>query len=368
MEKINVNQPFLPPLDEYIDKLKDIWANHWLTNNGKYHFEFEQKLKEYLSAYNISLFVNGHSALDIAIKALKLSGEVITTPFTFASTTHAIVQNGLQPVFCDINLQDYTIEVDKIEQLITDKTSAIIPVHVYGNPCDVKKIDKIANKYNLKVIYDAAHAFGVEVDGNPIGIFGDISMFSFHATKVFHSIEGGALSYKDISYKSLFDMYKNFGISGQEDIDIVGMNCKMNEFQAAMGLLNLNYIDAQISRRKKLVECYKNNLNSIKGIFYLSELEHVKYNYSYFPILVDEKIFGINRDALMDRLKLQGIFTRKYFYPLTNSFNCYKGIFDFYETPNAEYVSNRILTLPLYADLAVSDITNICKVIRSVKL
>lgn len=366
---ILVTKSSMPPIEEYKKEMEKLWESRWLTNNGYFHEEFKKKLKEYFKVENIELFVNGHLAFDIAIKALDLKGEVITTPFTFVSTVHAIVMNGLKPVFCDINENDFTIDVNKIEELITEKTSAIIPVHVYGNPCNVKKIDEIANKYNLKVIYDAAHAFGIELEGKSIAQFGDISMFSCHSTKVFHSIEGGILSFKDKELKKKLYLLKNFGISGPETVELVGMNAKMNEFQALMGYLNLKYIDDNIEKRKRLVCKYRELLNKIEGIRYLEDIEGVKHNYSYFPIVVDENIFRKTRDELYERLKEYNIFTRKYFYPLVTDFECFKNEYNSSENiPTAKYVADRVLTLPLYSDLKIEAVEKICNIIEKIRL
>lgn len=365
---ILITKPTLPPLEEYKKEMSEIWESAWLTNDGYFYGEFKNKLKQYLKVENIELFVNGHLALDIAIKALELKGEVITTPFTFASTTHAMVTNGLKPVFCDINENDFTIDVNKIEELITDKTSAIIPVHVYGNPCNVQKIDEIASKYDLKVIYDAAHCFGVELKGKSIADFGDISMFSFHSTKAFHSIEGGMLSFKNKDLIKKLYLLKNFGISGPESVELVGMNAKMNEFQALMGYLNLKYIDDNIEKRKKLVYKYRELLKEVDGIRYLEDIEGVKHNYSYFPIVIDKNIFGKTRDELHEKLKEYNIFTRKYFYPLITDFECYKYEYNSENTPIAKYIANRVLTLPLYSDLEIESLEKICNIIEKIRL
>jgi dTDP-4-amino-4,6-dideoxygalactose transaminase len=328
---------------------------------GVKHKQLEAELSRYLDAPNITFFTNGHLALECVIAALNLSGEVITTPFTFASTTHAIVRNGLEPVFCDINPDDYNIDTDKLEGLITDKTSAIIPVHVYGNICNINEIKKIAKKYNLKVIYDAAHAFGVTVNGESVANFGDASMFSFHATKVFHTIEGGAVTYKDKSISQKLDDLKNFGITGPESVEYVGGNAKMNEFQAAMGICNLRHIDDEIAKRKIVVERYIGRLSSVKGIKLCKPQTGVKSNYAYFPVVFDG--YKMSRDEVFEKLKAENIYARKYFYPLTNSFECYKGRFDVEKTPVAIYVADRVLTLPLYADLALEDVDRICDTI-----
>ena len=360
MNSIQVTKSSMPLYEEYIEEIKDIWESCWLTNMGEKHKILEESLSSFLDTPNITLFTNGHLALECAIATLKLSGEVITTPFTFASTTHAIVRNKLEPVFCDINPIDYTIDVHKIENLITDKTSAILPVHVYGNVCNIKEIEEIAKKYNLKVIYDAAHAFGVTVNGVGIGNFGDASMFSFHATKVFNTIEGGAVTYKNAELKKIMNDIKNFGITGPEAVEYVGGNAKMNEFQAAMGICNLRHVDSEINKRKLIVERYNENLFDMKGIKLLKPQNGVKSNYSYFPVLFEK----ISRDEVYKVLKENNIFARKYFYPLTNNFECYKDRFHTEETPIAKYISERILTLPLYADLSIDDVDRICIILK----
>ena len=365
-KKIHVTKTFLPPIDEYFDKIKNIWKTNWITNNGPMHSELQDKLEKYLKVKRTTLFTNGHLALDIAIKSLGLTGEVITTPFTFASTTHAIVMNNLTPIFCDINMDDFTIDTSKIEELITEKTSAIIPVHVFGYPCNIKEIERIAKKYNLKVIYDAAHVFGVEIEGKGIGEFGDISMFSLHATKVYNSIEGGLLTYNNEDFIKKFDMYKNFGITGPESVEAVGLNAKMNEFQAAMGLVNLNYIDEQIGKRKDIVELYRRELSEISGIYFLEDKENVRHNYSYFPIVIDEKVTGINRNDIYEKLKEYNIFTRKYFYPLVTEFDCYKGKFNDDNLHNAKYIAERVLTIPIYGELTKEEAFLIVQAIREI--
>lgn len=361
-KQIFVTQSSMPDFDEYIDEIKELWDSKWLTNMGIKHKTLESQLKDYLKVPNITLFVNGHLALEYVIDAFNLTGEVITTPYTFASTTHAIVRNGLKPVFCDIDPDNYTIDVDKIESLITDKTSAIIPVHVYGNICDVEAIDHIAKKYNLKVIYDAAHTFGVTVNGRGIGTFGDASMFSFHATKVFNTIEGGAITYNDPSIKAALDALKNFGITGPESVECVGGNGKMNEFQAAMGICNLRHVDSEIAKRKAVVERYFEHLDGIEGIKLSKEQDGVKSNYAYFPVVFDG--YKKTRDEVFEELKLNNIMTRKYFYPLTNTFDCYKGHYNVEDTPVAKYIADRVLTLPLYADLDFEDVDRICEIIK----
>ena len=360
---IQVTRSSMPDLEEYTEEIKNLWESHWLTNMGTKHKQLEAALVQYLDTSNITLFTNGHLALECVIAAFNLTGEVITTPFTFASTTHAIVRNGLEPVFCDINSDDYTIDVNKLESLITDKTSAIISVHVYGNICNVKEIERIAKKHNLKVIYDAAHAFGIALDGVSVANFGDASMFSFHATKVFNTIEGGAVTYKDDKLsKILYDM-KNFGITGPESVEYVGGNAKMNEFQAAMGICNLRHVDREIKKRKAVVERYVERLSNVDGIKLCKSQTGVKKNYAYFPVVFDE--YKLNRDEIFEKLKTQNIFARKYFYPLTNSYECYNGRFDVEKTPVAKYIADRVLTLPLYADLALEYVDRICNIITN---
>lgn len=327
---------------------------------GPLHNEFMDKVGSYLGVDNVSLFTNGHLALCVAIRALGLTGEVITTPFTFASTTHAIVDCGLTPVFCDVNPDTYTIDADKIEALITDKTSAIMPVHVYGNVCDVEKIEAIAKKHNLKVIYDAAHVFGVKIGDRGIGSFGDVSMFSFHATKVFNTIEGGCLTYGDKSLDSKISSLRNFGITSPESVDMVGTNAKMNEFQAAMGLCNLKYIDENIEERKEAEEAYRKRLENVDGIKLSPIQSGVTPNHAYFPVVFDG--YKYNRDEVAQKLSENGIFARKYFYPITNEFSCYKGKYRG-ETPIAKDISEKVLTLPMYAGLTEDDINTICDII-----
>ncbi|RDY23168.1 DegT/DnrJ/EryC1/StrS family aminotransferase [Romboutsia maritimum] len=365
-QPIYVTKAFLPPIKEYYEKLKIIWDSKLLTNNGPIHNELELQLEKYLKVKNSVLFTNGHLALYTAIKMLNLKGEIITTPFTFASTTHAIVENNLNPIFCDINMNNFTIDVDKIESLITEKTSAIIPVHVFGYPCNTKEIEKIASKYKLKVIYDAAHVFGVEVDNIGIGNFGDVSMFSLHATKVYNSIEGGLLTFGDENLRNELNNYKNFGITGYETVESVGINAKMNEFQAAMGLINLNYINEEINKRKIITNIYRANLKDINGIYTVDDQPNIKHNYAYFPILIDDKKLGITRDYLYEKLKEYNVFARKYFYPLTPDFECYKGLYNKSNLQNAVYVADRILTLPIYGELDNKDVVKITQIIKEI--
>lgn len=367
MDKIMVTKSSMPSLDEYVEEIKDLWDTHWLTNMGEKHQKLQEQLKKYLQVANIELLTNGHMALELTLQAMNLQGEVITTPFTFASTTHAIVRNGLEPVFCDINSNDFTIDVSKIEKLITDRTSAILPVHVYGNVCNVEEIERIAKKYGLKVIYDAAHTFGVKYKGNGIGIYGDASCFSFHATKVFNTIEGGAVCFKDTDFGRKLYGLKNFGIRGPEEVDGIGANAKMNEFCAAMGICNLGHVDDEIEKRKKVTECYRDNLQGIEGIRLNPIQEDTISNYAYFPIVIDEKKFGSSRNEIFKVLEQNGIIARKYFYPLTNTFDCFHGKYDVDKTPIALSISKRVLTLPLYADLALEDVEKICRIVLQCK-
>lgn len=365
--EILVTRSSLPTLDEYVNEISDIWDSHWLTNMGVKHKELQCKLKEYLGVDNVDLLTNGHMALELSLQALNIHGEVITTPFTFASTTHAIVRNGLKPVFCDINSNDFTIDVNKIEELVTDQTSAILPVHVYGNVCDVEKISEIAAKYDLKVIYDAAHAFGVKYKNKGIGVYGDVSCFSFHATKVFNTIEGGAVCFSDQNKDFGLNIYrlKNFGIRGPEIVDAVGANAKMNEFCAAMGICNLKHMDGCLKKRKLLVNEYRRYLDNIDGIQLNVIQENVEPNYAYFPIVIDEKQFGSTRNEVMSKLANEGIFARKYFYPLTNTFDAFHGKYDVNKTPIALHISKRVLTLPLYEELDINEVSRIAEIILS---
>ncbi len=362
---IYVTRSSMPKFEDYINEIKPIFESHHLTNMGPVYKKFQKQLIDYLGVKELSLFVNGHMALEMAIHALGLrceGGEVITTPFTFVSTTHAIVRNGLKPVFCDIEPNTYTIDVSKIESLITDKTVAIIPVHVYGNLCDVEAIDKIAKKHNLKVIYDAAHAFGIKYKGVGVGNFGDASMFSFHATKVFNTIEGGAIAFHDKKYCEKLHELKNFGIHGQDDVLGIGGNAKLDEFRAAMGICNLRRIDECISSRKAVFERYVSRLEGIDGIKLCDSQKDVEQNYAYFPVYFDRDKFGKSRDDVYDQLIAEDIFARKYFYPAINEMSCYKGVFEM-NTPVAHDVSMNILTLPMYEELSLKDVDRICDVI-----
>lgn len=364
-KKILVTRSSMPELDEYLDEIKDMWDSHWLTNMGPKHKRLQAELCEYMGVDNIDLFTNGHMAIELTLQAMNLQGEVITTPFTFASTTHAIVRNGLEPVFCDIDPVTFTMDPEKLESLITDRTCAILPVHVYGNACNVEEIERIAHKYELKVIYDACHTFGETYKGRGIGTFGDASCFSFHATKAFNSIEGGAVTFKDKRLGDILYELKNFGIHGPEEVSAVGANAKMNEFCAAMGLCNLRHLETEIEKRKKVAERYCSHLEGIDGLQLNVDQPELKRNYAYFPVLFEEKIFGASRAEVFDALAEQGIGARKYFYPLTNTFSAFHGKYNVLETPVALHVSKRVLTLPMYADLALEDVDRICEIILS---
>lgn len=367
MDKILVTRSSMPDINEYFEEIRTMWDTHWLTNMGPKHEQFQQELRKYLEVDGIDLFTNGHMALELSLQALELQGEVITTPFTFASTTHAIVRNGLSPVFCDIREDDFTIDADKIEALITDKTCAILPVHVYGNICDVEKIEQIAQKYKLKVVYDAAHAFGVRYKGRSVADFGDVSCFSFHATKVFNSIEGGAACFHDETLGRELYRLKNFGIRDEDTVDGIGANAKMNEFCAAMGLCNLRHYKTEQEKRKDVVKRYQQNLIGIAGLRTNDISEYISPNYSYFPIIIDKERFGADRNAVYATLAENGIGARKYFYPLTNTFQCFDGKYDFRLTPIAFGISNSVLTLPLYADLDLKTVDKICEIILKCK-
>lgn len=365
MQRINVTQSSMPSYEEFVEKIKPLWESKWLTNMGMYHKELEEKLKIFLKVPNVSLMVNGHMALEMAIQAMHFpeGGEVITTPFTFISTTHAIVRNKLKPVFCDIKLEDYTIDEEKIEALITDKTVAIVPVHVYGNVCNVDCIEKIARKHHLKVIYDACHAFGETYKDNGIGIFGDASVFSFHATKVFHTVEGGAVTFSDEElYNRLYNL-KNFGIRGEELVVDVGANAKMNEICALMGLCNLPYVHDNIRARKERAEFYIELLERDSQIVLPKfARKDVRYNYGYFPVFFKER--G-KRDSVYQKLREQEIFARKYFYPLTSDAECFGKQYAQCELKNARWAADNVLVLPLYPELDKADINRVVKTIKN---
>lgn len=367
-KKILVTQSSMPPYEEYIEAIKPLWETHWLTNMGRYHQELEIKLKEYLGVAELSLMVNGHMALELAIQAFDFpeGSEVITTPFTFISTTHAIVRNHLKPIFCDVKVSDGTIDEEKIEDLITEKTVAVVPVHVYGNVCNIEEIQRIADNYGLKVIYDAAHAFGIQYDGKGIGNYGDASIFSFHATKVYNTIEGGAVSFADYKmYQKLYNL-KNFGIRGEELVTEVGANAKMNEFAAIMGLCNLRYVKKAFEERKKRYEYYKERLMKVKGISFFDRNRAANNNYAYFPILVEDD-FILSRDDLYNTLKENNIYSRKYFYPLSSDQACFKNMYKKMNLDCARQLARKVLILPLYENLEMENLEKIVSIIEHLK-
>ena len=362
---INVTRSSMPSFEEYCEEIRELWDSRWLTNMGVKHQQLQAQLEDYMKVPHVTLFTNGHIALETVIEAMEfpVGSEVITTPFTFASTTHAIARNGLVPVFCDINDVDYTMDVTKLEELITDKTVAIVPVHVYGNMCNDEAIRAIADKYGLKVIYDAAHAFGAVYHGKSAGALGDASMFSFHATKVFNTIEGGCVAYNDDSLVKKLDDWKNFGQHSPEEVICAAGNGKMSEFQAAMGICNLRHLEGEIARRGAAVKQYRQRLSGVPGIRLTPEQEGVVPNYAYFPVVFDG--YKYTRDEVFEKLKAENIVARKYFYPLTNGFACYRDLPTAGEdkTPVAKHIAHRVLTLPLFADLTQAEVDKICDII-----
>jgi len=364
-ETIYVTQPFLPPLEEFIPYLEDIWNRKWITNNGFYHQELEKALCGYLKVPFISLFTNGTLPLIIALEALEITGEVITTPYSFVATTHALWWNGIKPVFVDVDEKTGNLDPNKIETAITPGTTAIMPVHVYGNPCDTEAIQRIADKHGLKVIYDAAHAFGVEKNGESILTAGNVSTLSFHATKTYSTAEGGALVCHDEDAKLQVDRLKNFGFAGETKVVMPGINGKMDEIRSALGLLNLKYIDHAINERKKIAELYRQKLKDVSGIAMMDELTNVRYNYSYFPVFVNKDEYGMSRDELYEKLKSHNIYGRRYFYPLISSFSPYKDL-DSAKSDNlpiATKLADSVICLPIYADLKMEDVEKICELV-----
>lgn len=362
---IMVTKSSLPSIEEYINEIRPIFEEHRLTNMGPVYRNFQHQLIDYMNVPYLSLFVNGHMALEIALQAtdlVKPGAEVITTPYTFVSTTHAITRCGLRPVFCDIRWEDYTIDPSQIESLITENTVAILPVHVYGNLCDVEAIQKIADRHHLKVIYDAAHAFGESYRGVGVGNFGDMTMFSFHATKVFNTIEGGAVTFRDAAYRTKLHELKNFGIHSEDDVLGIGCNAKMNEFCAAMGICNLRHIQEAMESRFIVHERYMQNLSGVPGLILHKKQPDVSCNYSYFPVYFDPEVFGRDRDTVCMQLRRNEVFSRKYFYPAVNELSCYKNVF-VQNTPVAHDVSTHILTLPIYEGLTIEEVDRICDVI-----
>ena len=366
MHLITVTSPLLPDLDEFHGLLKEIWDAKWVTNNGSFHKRLESALAEYLKVPYVSLFTNGTLPLLTALQALRITGEVITTPYSFVATTHSIWWNGCKPVFVDIDWKTGCMDPNKIEAAITPRTTAIMPVHVYGKPCDIKAIQDIADKYGLRIIYDAAHAFGVELDGQSILNAGDMSTLSFHATKVYNTLEGGALVMHDEQTKKRIDYLKNFGFAGETEVVAPGINSKMDEVRAAYGLLNLKQVDVAIEVRHQVAIKYREELKDVEGIEYWNDLPGVKHNYSYFPIFVHEKEYGMSRDELYFKMKEQGILGRRYFYPLISEFSTYRGLESARpeNLPVAHKMANSVICLPVHHELSNEDVN---RVIESIK-
>jgi dTDP-4-amino-4,6-dideoxygalactose transaminase len=361
---IYVTRPALPPLEEFQKGLSEIWERAWLTNNGPILQTFQSDLAKHAKTENLCLFSNGTLALQIALQGMGITGDVITTPFTFVATTHALFWNKIRPIFVDIEPDYYTLDPALVEAAITPWTSAILAVHVYGQPCRMDELQRIARKHGLKLLYDAAHAFGVAVDGQPIGNFGDLSMFSFHATKLFHSVEGGMLTFRDPGLRRLFDYLKNFGFENEAEVVMAGTNAKMNELQALMGIQLLRHVGEMVEERRRITETYRALLASVPGIKQAKpELAGVDYNYAYLPIEVDEEDFGMSREFLYSRLREWNVFARRYFYPLIPDFACYRGMAGYVPLPVARRVSSRIITLPIYSGLALEDVERICGII-----
>jgi dTDP-4-amino-4,6-dideoxygalactose transaminase len=368
-EPVYVTQPFLPPLEEFQEYLKDIWATKWITNNGKYHQELEKALCDYLGVKYISLFSNGTLALVTALQALRITGEVITTPFSFVATTHALWWNNIKPVFADIEPYTFNLDPERIESLITPKTTAILPVHVYGNPCNVEKIKEIADIYGLKVIYDACHTFGVTINSQSVLNFGDLSVLSFHATKVYTTFEGGAIVCHDEATKKRIDFLKNFGFAGETTVVAPGINAKMNEFQAALGLLQLKYVDQNIGKRKKIAQSYRDLLRDVPGVACLQDIPDVRHCYQYFPILINSEKYGKQRNEVYEQLKQYNIFSRRYFYPLISQFPAYRGLESAQpgKMPVAERITEEVLCLPIYPVLDLEIVHSIGEILRTVE-
>lgn len=366
MNKITVTQPALPPLGEFVAYLEQIWESKIITNNGPFHQQFETQLAKYLGVKHVSLFTNGTLALVTALQALKITGEVITTPFSFVATTHSLWWNNIKPVFVDIENEHFNLDPGKIEAAITPQTTAIMAVHVYGNPCRVEEIQRIAEIYGLKVIYDAAHAFGVELNGKSILNFGDLSVMSFHATKTFNTIEGGAIICHDGSMKRRIDFLKNFGFADELTVVAPGINAKMNELQAALGLLQLKYVDQYISLRKNITGIYRQELIDVPGLRFLNDMAGVRHCYPYFPILIDVEKFGINRDELYEKLKNHNIYVRRYFYPLISQFPTYKGLpsSSLMNLTVANDIAQKVLCLPIYPELSIENVNLIISIIK----
>lgn len=369
-ETIFVTRPVFPKIEEVTEKLRDIWESKWLTNNGPQHYMLERELEEYLKVPYLSLFNNGTIALIVAVQSLRLQGEVITTPFTFAATPHVLSWNNIKPIFCDVDNETMNIDANKIESMITPQTTAIMAVHVFGTPCNVEKIQQVADTYGLKVIYDAAHAFGVEIDGNGIGTFGDISMFSFHATKVYHTLEGGALVHGDKNLKKRIDLLKNFGIKNEDEVVMPGINGKLDEVRAAIGRIMLNYVADEQHKRRQLHKIYDEELGDVAGIKIMPKCdENVKSNYQYYVIRIDENIFGKSRDEVYTELRKYNVYPRKYFHPLCNEFTCYRQLpsSSVENLPIANVIGKQVLSLPMYGDLQADDVRKICDIIKAIE-
>ena len=368
-ENIFVTRPVFPKIEEVTEKLKDIWAAKWLTNNGPQHYMLERELENFLKVPYLSLFNNGTIALMVAIQSLRLQGEVITTPFTFAATPHVLSWNNIHPIFCDVDEETMNIDANKIESMITPQTTAILAVHVFGTPCDVEKIQQVADTYGLKVIYDAAHAFGVELGGQGIGTFGDISMFSFHATKVYHTLEGGALVHGNKNLKQRIDLLKNFGIKNEDEVVMPGINGKLDEVRAAVGRIMLNYVKEEQAKRHALHKIYDEELGEVEGIKLMPKCaENVKKNYQYYVIRIDDNIFGKSRDEVYNELKKFNVYARKYFHPLCSEFTCYRQLnsSSVEHLPVANVIVKQVLSLPMYGELSADDVRKICEIIRSI--
>lgn len=363
---ITVTSPLLPKLEDFNLMLKDIWDSKWITNNGLFHQRLEDALCEYLKVPYISLFTNGTLPLITALQALHITGEVITTPYSFVATTHALWWNGIKPVFVDIDPHTGNIDPNKIEAAITPRTTAILPVHVYGKPCDVEAIQSIADKYGLKVIYDAAHAFGVEVNGESLINAGDVATLSFHATKVYNTIEGGAMVMHDAKLKKRIDYLKNFGFAGETEVVAPGINSKMDEMRSAYGLLNLQQVDAAIAARREVAVAYREALRDVAGITFWDDMPKVKHNYSYFPIFIDAALYGMTRDELYLKLKQHNILARRYFYPLISSFSTYRGLESASadNLPIAAHLANTVICLPMHHALSQEDVQRVIEVVK----
>lgn len=367
---IFVTRPVFPTIEEVTEKLRDIWNAKWLTNNGPQHTMLERELKNFLKVPHLSLFNNGTIALMVACQSLRLSGEVITTPFTFAATPHVLSWNNITPIFCDINAETMNIDADKIESMITPRTTAILAVHVFGTPCAVEKIQEVADCYGLRVVYDAAHAFGVEIGGQGIGNFGDISMLSFHATKLYHTVEGGALVMKNEHVKQRIDLLKNFGIKNEEEVVMPGINGKLDEVRAAIGRIMLNYVEGERQKRIRLHEIYNEELSEVEGLKLMPKCAaDVKLNYQYYVVRVDEKFFGRSRDFVHEAFKNFNVYTRKYFHPLCSKYTCYRQLNSSSpeNLPAANLIGRQVLSLPMYGDLAEDDVRKICAILKSFK-